>query len=234
MGKKFTILFLAFIALLTAARFSAQTGGQIIRLDPALDALVSPDAHIEKLKDGFGFLEGPVWVHSSNPGYLLFSDIPANVVDKWTPDGKVTTFLAKSGFAGDDPGDAAYQLNNGHTMVTLYGSNGVTFDKQGRVTFVQHGDHGVIRLEKDGKRTVLADRYEGKRLNSPNDLVYKSNGSLYITDPPYGLRKLADDPKKELTFSGVYRLANGKLQVVNKDFQAPNGLAFSPDEKYLY
>ena len=91
-----------------------------------------------------------------------------------------------------------------------------------------------MRLEKDGKRTVLADRYEGKRLNSPNDLVYKSDGALYFTDPPYGLRKLADDPKKELPFSGVYRLANGKLQVVNKDFQAPNGLAFSPDEKYLY
>jgi gluconolactonase len=91
-----------------------------------------------------------------------------------------------------------------------------------------------MRLEKDGKRTVLADRYEGKRLNSPNDLVYKSDGSLYFTDPPFGLRKLADDPRKELPFSGVYRLAKGKLQVVNKDFQAPNGIAFSPDEKYLY
>ena len=187
------------------------------------------------MADGFGFLEGPVWVHSSAPGYLIFSDIPANAIDKWNPaDGKVSVFLAKSGFAGADPGDAGYQLNNGHAVVTLYGSNGITLDKQGRVTYCQHGDRGVMRLEKDGKRTVLADRYEGKRLNSPNDLVYKSDGSLYFTDPPYGLRKLADDPKKELPFSGVYRLAKGKLEVVNKDFQAPNGLAFSPDEKYLY
>src|SRR3984957_13302201 len=228
MRKKIVILLLASVALLSAARFSAQTSGQIIRLDPALDALISPDAHIEKLKDGFGFLEGPVWVHTAKPGYLLFSDIPANVIDKWTPDGQVSTFLDKSGLAGPDPGDIGYQLNNGHKVVTLYGSYGITLDKQGRVTFVQHGDHGVIRLEKDGKRTVLADRYEGKRLNSPNDLVYKSDGALYVTDPPYGLRKLAEHPKKELPFSGVYRLADGKLQLVNKDFQAPNGIAFSP------
>jgi gluconolactonase len=234
MGKKFGILFLAFAALLTAGGLSAQDAGKIIRLDPALDALISPDAHIEKLKDGFGFLEGPVWVHTSKPGYLLFSDIPANVIDKWTPDGKVTTFLAKSGFAGDDPGDAGYQMSNGHTTVTLYGSNGVTFDKQGRITWVQHGDHGVMRLEKDGKRTVLADKFEGKRLNSPNDLVYKSDGSLYFTDPPFGLRKLADDPKKELPYAGVFLLSKGKLQVIIKDLQAPNGIAFSPDEKYLY
>jgi gluconolactonase len=235
MRKKIGILLFALTALLTGVTLSAQNGGQIIRLDPALDALIPASAQIEKVADGFGFLEGPVWVHSSGPGYLLFSDIPANVIDKWNPqDGKVSVFLEKSGFAGADPGDAGYQLNNGHAVVTLYGSNGVTLDKEGRVTYVQHGDRGVMRLEKDGKRTVLADHYEGKRLNSPNDLVYKSDGSLYFTDPPYGLRKLAEDPKKEQGFEGVYLLAKGKLQVVNKDFQAPNGLAFSPDEKYLY
>ncbi|MBZ5659858.1 MAG: SMP-30/gluconolactonase/LRE family protein [Acidobacteriia bacterium] len=217
-----------------AAGLSAQDAGKIIRLDPGLDALISPDAHIEKLKDGFGFLEGPVWVHTTKPGYLLFSDIPANVIDKWTPDGKVTTFLDKSGFAGDDPGDAGYQMNNGFKTVTLYGSNGVTFDKQGRITWVQHGDRSVMRLEKGGKRTVLASKYEGKRLNSPNDLVYKSDGSLYFTDPPFGLRKLADDPKKELPYAGVFLLSKGKLQLIIKDLQAPNGIAFSPDEKYLY
>ena len=234
MAKKLGTLFLAFASFITAGRLSAQDAGKIIRLDPGLDALISPGAHIEKLKDGFGFLEGPVWIHATKPGYLLFSDIPANVIDKWTPDGKVATFLDKSGFAGADPGDAGYQMNNGHTTVTLYGSNGVTFDKQGRITWVQHGDRAVMRLEKDGKRTVLASKYEGKRLNSPNDLVYKSDGSLYFTDPPFGLRKLADDPKKELPYAGVFLLSKGKLQVIIKDLQAPNGIAFSPDEKYLY
>jgi len=235
MRRQSSVLLFVLATFLVGAALSAQNGGQIIRLDPALDALISPNVQIEKVADGFGFLEGPVWVHASSPGFLIFSDIPANVIDKWNPqDGKVSVFLGKSGFAGADPGDAGYQLNNGHAVVTLYGSNGITLDKEGRVTYCQHGDRAVMRLEKDRKRTVLVDRYEGKRLNSPNDLVYKSDGSLYFTDPPYGLRKLAEDPKKELPFSGVYRLANGKLALVNKDFGAPNGLAFSPDEKYLY
>ena len=235
MWKKIGVLLFALAALLAGVKLSAQNGGQIIRLDPALDALIPANAKIEKVADGFGFLEGPVWVHVSKPGYLIFSDIPANVIDKWDPqDGKVSVFLEKSGFTGADPGDAGFQLNNGHAVVTLYGSNGITLDKQGRVTYCTHGDRDIVRVEKDGKRTVLADRFEGKRLNSPNDLVYKSDGSLYFTDPPFGLRKLADDPKKELPFAGVYLLAKGKLTVVNKDFPSPNGIAFSPDEKYLY
>jgi gluconolactonase len=235
MVKRLGVLFLAADASFGAFEVPAQNGGgQIIRLDPALDALISPGAKIEKLADGFGFTEGPVWVHSGGLPYLIFSDIPANVINKWTPDGKVSVFLEKSGFTGADPGDAGYQFLSGHTMVTLYGSNGITLDKQGRVTYCTHGDRDVVRLEENGKRTVLADRFEGKRLNSPNDLVYKSDGSLYFTDPPFGLRKLADDPKKELPFAGVYLLAEGKLSVVSKDFPSPNGLAFSPDEKYLY
>ncbi len=235
MRKKTSILLVTFVVLFSCITLSAQQDGQIIRLDPSLDALIPASAHIEKLADGFGFLEGPVWVHSGKSGYLLFSDIPANAIDKWNlEDGKVSAFLEKSGFTGADPGDAGYQLNNGHAVVTLFGSNGITVDKEGRVTYCTHGDRDIVRLEKGGKRTVLADRYEGKRLNSPNDLVYKSDGSLYFTDPPYGLRKLADDPKKELPFSGVFLLSKGKLILVNKDFGAPNGLAFSPDEKYLY
>jgi gluconolactonase len=235
MGKKIGILIIAIVALLAGVSLFAQNAGQVIRLDPALDALIPAGAQIEKVADGFGFLEGPVWVHTSKPGYLIFSDIPANAIEKWDPQGgKVSAYLEKSGFTGVDPGDAGYQLNNGHAVVTLYGSNGITLDKQGRVTYCTHGDRDIVRVEKDGKRTVLADRFEGKRLNSPNDLVYKSDGSLYFTDPPFGLRKLADDPKKELPFAGVYLLAKGKLSVVNKDFGAPNGLAFSPDEKHLY
>ncbi len=235
MRKNIEILFLTLAITIAGVKLlAAQNGGQVVRLDPALDALVPAGARVEKLADGFGFLEGPVWVHTSSLGYLIFSDIPANEIKKWTPDGKVSVFLEKSGFAGSEPGDAGFQINNGHSVVTLFGSNGITLDKQGRVTFCQHGDRAVVRLEKDGKRTVLADHYEGKRLNSPNDLVYKSDGSLYFTDPAFGLRKGGEDPKKELPFSGVYRWANGKLQVLNKDFMAPNGIAFSPDEKYLY
>jgi gluconolactonase len=228
-------LIFSFAVLLTALSISAQNGGQIIRLDPGLDALVPADAKIEKLADGMGFLEGPAWVHSGGKGYLIFSDIPANVIDKFDPQTKkVSVFLDKSGFTGSDPGDAGFQLNNGHAVVTLFGSNGITLDKQGRVTYCTHGDRDIVRIEKDGKRTVLADHFEGKRLNSPNDLVYRSDGALYFTDPPFGLRKVADDPKKELPFAGVFLLNKGKLTVVNKDFGAPNGLAFSPDEKYLY
>jgi gluconolactonase len=222
------------VILLSVGLLAGQTGGQSIRLDPAFDALIPANAQLEKIAHNFGFLEGPVWVHSEGSGYLLFSDIPANAIKKWTPDGKVSVFLAKSGFTGSDASGVGFQLNNGRADVTLLGSNGITLDKEGRVTFCQHGDHGVVRLERDGERTIIADSYEGKRLNSPNDLVYKSDGSLYFTDPPYGLAKLDKDPKKQLDFEGVYRWSHGKLQLLYKDFKAPNGIAFSPDEKYLY
>jgi gluconolactonase len=229
-------LIVAGVLLSGARNTSAQGVGKIERMDPALDSLIPPGAKIEKLAGDLGFVEGPVWVHSSKPGFLIFSDIPANVIRKWSPDGKVSVYLDKTGFTGAnaDAADAGYQLDAGHGMVTLLGSNGITLDKQGRVTFCQHGDHGIVRVDKDGKRTTLADKYEGKRLNSPNDLVYKSDGSLYFTDPPYGLRKAGDDPKKELPFEGVYRWSNGKLQLLTKQFKAPNGIAFSPDEKTLY
>lgn len=218
--------------LLAALRVQAQGANEVVRLDPALDQTISADTKVEKLAGGFGFVEGPVWVRSG--GYLLFSDIPANAINKWTPDGKVSVFLKPSGFTGSDPSDVGSQNNNGQTTVTLLGSNGVTLDRQGRVVFCAHGDRDVVRIEKNGMRTVLADRLEGKRLNSPNDLVFKSDGALYFTDPSAGLRKRDDDPKKELPFNGVYLLKNGKLQVLDKTYATPNGIAFSPDEKYLY
>src|ERR1700681_4861378 len=140
MQKQFEMLALVLTMLLSAVTLSAQDVGQIMKVDPGLDAIVPANAHVEKVAGGFGFLEGPVWVHNDSPGYLLFSDIPANVIDKWSPDGKVSVFLEKSGFTGQDASDVGYQLNNGHALVTLIGSNGITVDKQGRVTFCQHGD----------------------------------------------------------------------------------------------
>ncbi len=194
--------------------------GKIERLDPALDRLVPANAKIEKLAGGFGFTEGPVWMRD---GYLLFSDIPNNTIFKWTTDGKVAPSRKPSGFDGTDAPAGAF-----------IGSNGLTLDKQGRLTICEHGNRRVTRLEKDGKLTVLADKYEGKRLNSPNDAVYKSDGALYFTDPPYGFVKQDADPKKELNFNGIFRLAGGKLQLLHKELMRPNGLAFSPNEKVLY
>ncbi len=197
-----------------------ETGGTVVRLDPALDAIVPANPTIEKVAGGFKFVEGPVWVHS---GYLLFSDIPNAATMKWTPDGKVSLFLKPSESGALPVSDAAAP-----------GSNGLTLDRQGRLTICDQGNRRITRLEKGGKLTVLAGRYEGKRFNSPNDLVYKSDGSLYFSDPPYGLPKQDEDPRKELPFSGVYRVSDGKVQLLFKDLARPNGLAFSPDEKYLY
>lgn len=196
-------------------------GGRIERLDPALDSIVPAGTKLEKLADGFLFTEGPVWVREG--GYLLFSDPNNNVIYRWTPDGNISVFRTHSGYSGMDIGEYGQP-----------GSNGLTLDKQGRVTINQHGNRRVVRLEKNGQVTVLADRFEGKRLNSPNDLVYKSDGSLYFTDPPFGLPKFFDDPRKETPFSGVYRVKDGKVTLLTKELSGPNGLAFSPDEKYFY
>lgn len=195
---------------------------QIIRLDPRFDKLVPKDAKLEKLADGFNWSEGPVWDRRHK--YLLFSDIPANSIFKWEEGKGISLFMKPSGYTGSAPFEGREP-----------GSNGLTFDAEGRLTLCEHGDRRVARLEKDGHKTTLADRYEGKRLNSPNDLVYKSNGDLYFTDPPYGLPKNFTDPQKELDFNGVYRLSkDGKLTLLTKELKAPNGIAFSPDEKTLY
>jgi gluconolactonase len=196
---------------------------EVKRLDPAMDAIVGANPKIFKLADGFQFTEGPIWIGDA----LLFSDPNANIIYKYAPEGnqagKLEIFRQPSGYSGADIGEYGQP-----------GSNGLTLDSQGRLTINQHGNHRVIRLEKDGSETVLADKFEGKRLNSPNDLVYRSDGTLYFTDPPFGLPKFFDDPRKELSFSGVYSIYQGKLQVISKDFTGPNGIAFSPDEKYLY
>jgi len=195
---------------------------EVVRLDPAMDEIVGPNPKIFKLAEGFKFTEGPVWVRDG--GYLLFSDPNNNTIYKYKPDGGLSVFMEESGYDGDDIAEYGQP-----------GSNGLTLDRRGRLTIDQHGNRRVIRIEKDGKVTVLADKYQGKRLNSPNDLIYKSDGSLYITDPPFGLPKFYDDPRKELPFTGVFRLStDGKLELISEDLKGPNGIAFSPDEKYLY
>jgi gluconolactonase len=202
-------------------KLPGNTGIRINRLDPALDAIVSPNTKLEKLATGFQFTEGPVWVKDG--GYLLFSDPNANSIYRWSTDGQVSVFRTKSGYTGLDIGEYKQP-----------GSNGLTFDKEGRLTINEHGNRRITRLEKNGVITLLADRYEGKRLNSPNDLVYRSDGSLFFTDPPFGLPKAFDDSRKELPYSGVFCLNNGKLKLLSKELNGPNGIAFSPDEKYLY
>jgi gluconolactonase len=194
---------------------------EVDRLDAALDAIVPVGAKVERLADRFVFVEGPVWV--ADPGHLLFSDPNTNHIHRWAPDGEVSVFRTKSGYSGVDVGEYHQP-----------GSNGLTLDREGRLTICEHGNGRVTRLEKNGVVTVLADRYEGKRLNSPNDLVYRSDGSLYFSDPPFGLPKTFDDPRKELPTSGVYRWAAGTLTLLTAELSGPNGLAFSPDERFLY
>jgi len=221
-------------SLVTAA-FAQTSDKSVVRLDPSLDALISPDAKLELVRGDFGFTEGVTWVSQGRSGYLLFSDIPANVIYKFNPsDGKVSVAVSYSGFSGADSTNVGMQIDNGHALVILLGSNAVTTDPQGRIVYCAHGDHQIVRVEPDGRRTVLASQFEGKRLNSPNDLVFKSDGTLYFTDPPAGLRDGDKDSKKELPFNGVYMLKGSNLQVVIKDMALPNGLAFTPDEKYLY
>jgi gluconolactonase len=230
---KRAVVAIQFLALFTLAALAAGTAGaqqngtsqsigRIVRLDPRFDHLVPPGARLEQLAGGFTWVEGPVWNKAGR--YLLFSDIPANAVFKWQTGLGVSLFLKPSGYSGSVPFKGKEP-----------GSNGLTFDREGRLVLCEHGDRRIARLESDGRKTVLADRYQGKRLNSPNDLVFKSDGSLYFTDPPFGLPQALDDPGKELPFQGVYRLAaEGTLTLVIKDLKAPNGIAFSPDEKILY
>ena len=193
--------------------------GSIVRLDPAFDSLVPLDARIEKVAGEFQFTEGPLW---RPDGRLWFSDVVGNVVRSVTPAGQVEVLLKESGGKSDAPAGS------------FIGSNGMVAGKDGEVLLCQHTNRRIVRVGKDLQMTPFLERFEGKRLNSPNDLVFKSDGSLYFTDPPYGLLKQDDDPAKELKFNGVFRYAGGKLQLLVKDMTRPNGIALSPDEKTLY
>jgi len=183
-------------------------------------APIRPDAIIEKVGGGFQFTEGPLW---RPDGHVWFSDVTGNVVRSITPDGQVQVLIEKAGGETTAPPGS------------YIGPNGMIADKDGYVLLCQHTNRRIVRVNpKDMSQTVFLEKFEGKKFNSPNDLVYKSDGSLYFTDPPYGLLKQDDDPAKELKFNGVFRYANGKLTAVIKDLSRPNGIAFSPDEKVLY
>ena len=207
------------------------------KLDPSLDKFIAADAKLERVASGFNkWTEGPVWTRD---GSLLFAEIPSNNIDRWKPGEKASVFIHPSGYQGSEPYGGPES-----------GSNGMTLGADGRVAVAGHARRNVWRLESvdpQAQITVLADSYQGKKLNSPNDLVYKSDGSLYFTDPPYGLPTQGDsDPLKEQPVNGVYRIPgarqqkagappqNDKLQLIIKDVKRPNGIAFSPDEKYLY
>lgn len=201
-----------------------KTLGTIERLDPRFDKLVPKDARLEVLAGGFIWTEGPAW--NKEGGFLVFSDIPNNVVNKWQPGKGVSKFFHPAGYTGKKP--------RGGKPGDEPGSNGLMWDSEGRLHLCQHGDRQVARLEKDGSLTVLAKEYMGKRFNSPNDLTFHSNGDLYFTDPPYGLEKHYNDPARELDFCGVYRLSKGKVTLLSKELSRPNGITLSPDEKTLY
>jgi gluconolactonase len=219
------------------------TPGGIVRLDPSVDRVLAADAKLELLQ-GEGIFEGgegPLWVQRSNVGFLLFSDVSGNQIFKWVPscfkfpcppEGKLFVLTAHSGYA-DKSRVGSVDASGAH----LSGSNGLTLDRAGRIILDANGDRAVERLERDGSRTTLADRFEGKRLTCPNDIVVKSDGAVYFTDGMAGcLPKREDDPAKELPFHAVYVIRNGKLQILDKDPGdfPPNGLAFSPNEKILY
>jgi gluconolactonase len=182
---------------------------EIVRLDPRFDKLVPLGVRIDKIAGGHKWVEGPVWNRKEE--YLLFSDIPNNSIYKWREARGESLFLKPSGYTGKAPFRGAEP-----------GSNGLTFDPAGRLVLAEHGDRRIARLEKNGRKTTLVDRYEGKRINSPNDLVFKSNGDLYFTDPPFGLPKAFDDPRKELPFQGVYKFSkDGKLTLSQRISRPP-------------
>ena len=236
------LLIVAAASMLAGFFAYAQSANQVVlRLDPALDALVSPDAKVELVKGGFGFTEGPVWVQKGNQGYLLFTDIPGNVVWKLTADGKASVYLDNVGYNGPERWRWGPISNNSKDRndpqfeeFVMMGADGLTLDREGRLILATFAGRSLMRIENDGKRTVLADRWEGKRFGGPNDVVVKRDGAIYFTDT-YGALRLRDkDPKKELDFNAVYRWKDGKLTLLVKDMPNTNGLAFSPDEKYLY
>jgi gluconolactonase len=234
--KSLTFAFFLLWIALSSAQAQTPADKPVVKFDPSLDALISPEAKLELVKNDFGFTEGIVWVDQGNSGYLLLSDMYANVIYKLTPDGKVSLYLDHSGYTGYDIWRVGMPQPdpNRKDVFFMIGSNGLALDRQGRLLIATWSGRSIDRIEKDGKRTILADRFEGKRFGGTNDLVVKKDGAIYFTDGFGGLRGKDQDPKKELDFAGIFMWRDGKVTLAIKDIPTPNGLAFSPDEKYLY
>jgi gluconolactonase len=235
---KKSLLFALCLAWIAFGSLRAQTPGDnsVVKLDPSLDALISPDAKLELVKNDFGFTEGILWVDQGISGYLLLSDMYANVIYKVTPEGKASLYLDHSGYTGYDIWRVGMPQPDADRKDVFFmiGSNGLALDRQGRLLIATWSGRSIDRIEKDGARTILADRYEGKRFGGTNDLVVKKDGAIYFTDGFGGLRGRDKDPSKELDFAGIFMWKDGKVTLAIKDIPTPNGLAFSPDEKYLY
>src|SRR5262245_26321229 len=230
------------LTMLTVCVVAAQTQSgtpfRIEKLDAALDEIITPDSTLETLGDRFALTEGPVWVPDGRDGYLLFSDNAANVIYKWAASSPLSVFLETSGFTGNDNSRVGAQTVAGRVAILLIGSNGLALDPQGRLVVTAMADRTVYRLERDGTRTLLADKFEGKRFNGPNDIVVKSDGAVYFTDSVWGLRGAEKDPGREIPFSGFFLIKNGNVILLGGDKDTPgafpNGITLSPDEKYLY
>lgn len=221
---KNTVLLLILLTWSSACKVADQkeTLGSIDRMDDAINNLIDTDATLEILGEGYEWSEGPVWVESEK--MLLFSDIPNNIIHKWTEDKGVEVYLKPAGYTGQDPSNSEEK-----------GSNGLTLDPAGKLLLCQHGDRRIAAMEAPLNApkpafTTLADRYEGKKLNSPNDLVVRKNGDVFFTDPPYGMPK---DTPQETPFQGVYKISKGTLSLLVDSLTRPNGIAFTPDEKTL-
>ena len=199
-----------------------QRTGAVEKMDDGLDAVLDVNESLEVLADGFEWSEGPVWVKDEQ--HLLFSDIPRNTIHQWSEERGLEVYLRPAGYNGENP--------PGKEL----GTNGLLIDSEGRLVMCNHGLRAVTRLDGfNHTHTILADKYDGKRLNSPNDAVYKSNGDLYFTDPSYGLEGVNNSPLKEIDFNGVYRLGtDGNVELMTTEMTNPNGIGFSPDESILY
>lgn len=217
--KRITAIFLIAQLLCPFLSYSQSANGEIRFLKNSFTKIISKEAKIEKLADGFQFTEGPVW---HKDGYLLFSDIPANKIYKYVPGEGVSVFMENSGYIGTS------EENSGQ------GSNGLTFDKAGNLLICQHGARQLLKADQAGNYTPIARQFQGRRLNSPNDAVVKSDGTVFFTDPPRVLPESDKDPTKELHFNGVFQLKKGSLELIDSTLALPNGLALSPDEDFLY